>query len=131
PWHSPAAAPPSTLPALHCPAAPTPPETAARPGTDFPWRGARGAALRRSCGAGAVPRRSGGLGDRPVDPAHQAAQLGADDLDRVLGVLLAQALELGVAVLDVGHQAAGELARLDVGQDLLHPLLRAGVDHAR
>ncbi len=49
----------------------------------------------------------------------------------VLGVGLAQALELGIAVLDVGDEAAGELTRLDVGQDRLHALLGAGVDDAR
>ena len=62
--------------------------------------------------------RLGGFGDRPVDPAHQVAQLLAGDLDRVLGVLLAQPLELLVAALDVGDQALDEGAVLDVGQDV-------------
>ena len=49
----------------------------------------------------------------------------------VLGVLLAQPLELLVAALDVGDEALDEGAVLDLGQDLLHPLLGVGVDHAR
>src|SRR5699024_7445966 len=48
-----------------------------------------------------APRGSGGLRDGPVDPAQEIAQLLARDLDRVLGVLLAQGLEFLVTALDV------------------------------
>src|ERR1700740_3016833 len=57
-----------------------------------------------------VGKPLGGLGDRAVDPAHQAAQLLAGDLDGVLGVFLAQLLQLLVAALDVGDQLFGEVA---------------------
>jgi hypothetical protein len=49
----------------------------------------------------------------------------------VLGVLLAQTLELGVAVLDVGDETLDEAAVLDVLEDVLHALLGVGVDDPR
>src|SRR5690349_21105897 len=95
---------------------------------------------RGGCGGRVVPvrrRRSAGGGALDVvlvgglDPAHQTAQLASGRLDRVLGALLAQSLELrraGVLVLD---EAPGEGAVLDVLQDGLHVLLHVRVDDAR
>src|SRR5258707_195284 len=71
------------------------------------------------------------LGDRAVDPAHQVAQSLTDDLDGVLSVFLTQLLELLVATLDVGDQLLGEVAILDVAQDVAHPVLGGGVDDTR
>src|SRR5436190_15241387 len=55
------------------------------------------------------PRRSGGLGDRAVDPAHHAAQLAAGLLDRVRGALLAPLGEVGPAGVVLGDPLPGEL----------------------
>ena len=70
------------------------------------------------------------LVQRVLHPAHHVAQLGARLLDRVLGELLAQALELLVATLDVGNQALGKGAVLNIGEDVAHAVLRAVVDDA-
>ena len=55
----------------------------------------------------------------------------AGDLDGVLGVLLAQALEFLVATLDVGDEPLDEAAVLNVLEDGAHPVLGVGVDDAR
>src|SRR5438874_1337296 len=74
---------------------------------------------------------SGGLGDRPVHPAHHAAQLAAGLLDRVRGRLLAPLGEVGPAGVVLGHPLAGELATLDLREDLAHLVLDPPVDDAR
>ena len=85
-------------------------------------------------GRSTVVKREKALGggvQRVLHPGHEVAQLRAGLLDLVAGVLGAQALQLLVAVLDVGDEALGEGAVLDVGQDVLHALLGVGVDDAR
>src|SRR6476661_6358314 len=108
---------------------PTPERRCASPATSARRRGP----LRRRLPEAAVggrlrirlaPHRSldrlslhalGGLSDRPVDPAHQVAQLLARHLDGMLGVLLAQALAFLVAALHVGDELLDEGAVLDLG----------------
>src|SRR2546429_577664 len=75
--------------------------------------------------------RSGSLGDRTVDPGHQAAQPLADLLD---AVLLALGLELGEvrpAGLVLAHPFLGEPAVLDFVQDLAQLGLDRRGDHPR
>src|SRR6476661_8259243 len=57
------------------------------------------------------------VGVRLLDPAHQLAELLAGALDRVLGTLLAQRLELRAARVLVVDEPLGERAVLDVGED--------------
>src|SRR6478735_12033767 len=61
---------------------------------------------------------------------HQAAELLADGLELGLGRLGAHLLEPRLVVVHVLDPLAGELAGLDVGQDPLHLLAHAVVDHA-
>src|SRR5690349_1641589 len=65
-----------------------------------------------------------------VDPGHLVAHLLADALDRVVLALFAHAGEVLAAGAVLGNPLAGELARLDLTEDLLHR--RAGLlaDHA-
>src|SRR6478609_3355401 len=66
-----------------------------------------------------------------LDPRHQLAQLATGLLDRVLLALLAELGELRRAVVHVADEALGELAVLDVREDVLHVLLHVGRDDAR
>src|SRR6187551_2612827 len=66
-----------------------------------------------------------------ADPRHHRAQLGAGLLDRVRRRGLARGLELGLAGAVVEHEVLDEAARLDVGQDALHFLLRFVSDDTR
>src|SRR2546423_1162415 len=75
--------------------------------------------------------RESGLRRLLAHPAHQAAQLLPDLLDRVLLALLLQLGEVRAARVVLGHPLAGERAVLDLAQDLLHLLLHRGRDHAR
>src|SRR5699024_64489 len=63
-------------------------------------------------------------------PGEHLAQVLADLLDRVLGLLGAELLELLGAVVLVVDEALGEGAGLDVGEDRLHVGLRLVGDHA-
>src|SRR6516225_4377972 len=54
------------------------------------------------------------------DPRHHGAQFLADLLDLVFGGTAAQRLETGLAGGVFEHPFAGEIAGLDVGQDLFH-----------
>src|SRR5690348_6282758 len=72
-----------------------------------------------------------GFGDRAIDPAHHAAKLLTGLLDRVrraLGPPLGEVRPPGVVL---GDPLAGELARLDLGQDPAHLVLHPGVDDPR
>src|SRR5690348_9058555 len=72
-----------------------------------------------------------GFGDRAVHPAHQVAQLLTGHLDGVLGIALAQLLELLVAALDVGDELLDERAVLYLGEQLAHPVFGTRVDDPR
>ena len=61
-----------------------------------------------------------GLVQWVLHPAHEVTQLVANLLDRVIGVLGAQLLQLLVAALNVGEQPLGEGAVLNVGQNVPH-----------
>ena len=63
----------------------------------------------------AIRRRSHGI---------MRAQLRADLFDRVVLGLFAQLAEVRHADAVLGHPLLGELAALDVGEDLLHRLAR-------
>src|SRR5450755_649739 len=65
-----------------------------------------------------------------VDPVHLGAQLLAHDLDLVARLLLAHALEVLLAGTVLGDPLAGEVARLDLAQQLLHRRPRLRADHA-
>src|SRR3954463_13208280 len=62
---------------------------------------------------------------------HHRSQPAADLFDLMIGALLAQRVEVGATALALRHPFAGELAGLDLLQDLLHLGFRAGVDNAR
>src|SRR4249919_3523845 len=55
-----------------------------------------------------------------VDPGHLVAHLLADALDRVALALVAHAREVLAAGAVLGDPLAGELARLNLVEDLLH-----------
>src|SRR5450755_2557722 len=55
-----------------------------------------------------------------IDPVHLSTQLGADDLHLVTGLLGAHALEVLLARSVLRDPFAREVARLDLGQQLLH-----------
>src|SRR4051812_15877924 len=57
-----------------------------------------------------------------VDPVHRCAQLLADRFDLVLLLLLAHALEVLLAGTVLRDPLLGELAGLDLTEDLLHRL---------
>src|SRR2546422_2531264 len=98
-------------------------------------RGAGAAGARRMYLRGMVvvsPGRSDARLDRlAADPRHHVAQPLPDPLDLMVGVLGPQPLEVGPPGLLLGHHLAGELAVLDVGQQLAHVLAHVLVDHAR
>src|SRR6202011_1265212 len=73
------------------------------------------AAARAEIGPPRQRRELRGFGDRAIHPAHQVTELLAGDLDRVLGVALAQLLELLIAALHVGDQLLDERAVLNLG----------------
>ena len=94
-------------------------------GTNGPaGRGTRAHDLVPAAGAGRGTRgrRLGlaGLDRDRVEERHLRAELGADLLDLVVAVLLAEPLELLAARLVLVDPALGERARLDVGEDVLH-----------
>src|SRR5438477_96481 len=72
-----------------------------------------------------------GLVDQLVlgNPRHHGPQLGADFLDRMLGIHAPGRLEARLAGLVLEHPVAREAAGLDVGQDLLHLLAHRRADH--
>ena len=94
----------------------------------------RGLRLRRRQGRLRRPRRPDARGRDPpahgppappssevlVDPGHRAAEVLADPLDRVLGTLLPHPREVLAAGAVLGDPLAGELARLDFPEHLLH-----------
>src|SRR3954449_4386352 len=55
-----------------------------------------------------------------TEERHHRPQAAADLFDLMIGALLAQGVEVGSTTLALGHPLAGELARLDLLQDLLH-----------
>src|ERR1700749_2616523 len=55
-----------------------------------------------------------------VDPVHLGAQLLADDLHLMAGLLVAHALEVLLARAVLGDPLAGEIAGLDLLQGLFH-----------
>src|SRR6202008_3197575 len=59
-----------------------------------------------------------------LQPRHQAAQLRADFLDRMMLAFLLQLAEVWQPALVFGDPLVGELARLDLREDLLHRLAR-------
>src|SRR5262252_9769594 len=61
-------------------------------------------------------------------PAHHAPQFCSNDLDLVLLLLLTQLVEIRTAGLVLSNPFLGELARLNVGQSLLHRLTRGVAD---
>src|SRR5436190_1334436 len=65
-----------------------------------------------------------------VDPVHHRAQLLAGRLDLRGGLLGAHALEVLLAGAVLGDPLAGEVARLDLGEDLLHARPRVVGDDA-
>src|SRR3989442_4270710 len=73
----------------------------------------------------------GALHPRRLDPGHHRPEPLADFLDGVLGVPLAHGQEARPVGLVLQHPFAGELARLDLDQDLLHLRLRFLADDAR
>src|SRR5688572_8754708 len=70
------------------------------------------------------PRSVAGAVDEPLrgEPGHQAAQAGADLLDRVAPCLLPELLEVRQAAAELGDPLVGELTGLDVAEDALHRL---------
>src|SRR5262245_12144170 len=62
------------------------------------------------------------------EPRHERPQLRSDVLDRVLRGLAAQLAEVRLAAAVLGHPLVGELAGLDVVEDLLHRLARLLAD---
>src|SRR5262245_44390823 len=64
------------------------------------------------------------------DPGHHRSQIGADLLDLVALLLLAQSLEVLLAGAVLRDPLPREVAGLDVGEDLLHRLPPLGTDHA-
>src|SRR6266481_793728 len=63
-----------------------------------------------------------------AEPRHEAAQLCADLLDRMVLGLFAQLAEVRRAALVLGDPLVGEGAALDVGEDLLHRGARLRAD---
>src|SRR5688572_24966809 len=59
-----------------------------------------------------------------VDPVHHRAELSALALDLVVLLLLAHALEVLLPGLVLRYPLAGEVARLDLAEDLLHRIAR-------
>src|SRR3954452_8991624 len=59
-----------------------------------------------------------------LDPVHHRAQLAALALDLVVLLLLAHALEVLLARLVLGDPLAGEVAGLDLAEDVAHRLAR-------
>src|SRR5665647_1910020 len=66
-----------------------------------------------------------------VDPAHHAAQLFADGLDKMLLALALQRVEHGAVGLVLEDPLARELAALDLGEQLAHGVAHVLVDDAR
>jgi hypothetical protein len=93
------------------------------PGTGGAHRAAPGRRRRRL-------RLPGDDLDR-VEERHLGPELGADALDLVVAVGLAEALELGGARLALGDPAGGERAVLDVAEDLAHGVPDPVVDDPR
>src|SRR4029453_18513262 len=75
----------------------------------------------------------GASGLRPliVQPGHAGTQLGAHFLDRVIEVLLDELVVGRLALLVLLDPVLGELALLDVLEDLAHLLLGLRVHDAR
>src|SRR5512143_351690 len=87
--------------------------------------------------SGATGTRNRTLAERPpslprrLDPGHHLAEPPAHLLDGMVGVALAHREEPGAMGLVLQHPLPGELAGLDLGEDLLHLDLGAIVDDAR
>src|SRR4051794_29718784 len=65
-----------------------------------------------------------------VDPVHRRPQFLADRLDLMLLLLFAHALEILLAGTVFRNPLLGELAGLDLAEDLLHRLTGGVGDHA-
>src|SRR5665213_541530 len=66
-----------------------------------------------------------------LEPRHQLAEFDADLLDRVLRRVFAELVERRLARRMFGHPLLGEVAGLDLFEDLLHRRLGLVVDDAR
>ena len=66
-----------------------------------------------------------------ADPRHHGAQLLAHPFDFVAGGAAAHGLEAGLAGAAFRHPLAGETARLNVVEDLLHAAPDGSVDEPR
>src|SRR5690606_29075213 len=93
-----------------------------RPGTHTAWTSEERSVAAAGVLDGLLARR---------DPRHHLAELAAHLLDLVLAIGFAELLELAAPAATLGDPLLGELAALDLAEDLAHLVLHRRGDDAR